>query len=103
MGVKLKYKYDRKLFRKYTCNAEEPKLTELQFADDAALLATTRDGAEEALHKDIEVAGDFSLTVSVPNTKLMVTGREATDTHRTPIPVGDEQIESVTEFSYVRT
>ena len=65
MGVRLKYKYDRKLFRKYTCNAEEPKLTELQFADDAALLATIRDGAEEALHKDIEVAGDFSLTVSV--------------------------------------
>ena len=32
----------------------------------------------------------------------MVTGREATDTHRTPIPAGDEQIESVTEFSYVR-
>ena len=101
VGVSLKYKHDRKLFRRYTRNAEESLLTELQFADDAALPATTREGAEEALRKYIEVAGDFGLTVSVPKTKLMVTGREATDTDRTPIPVGDEQIECVSEFSYL--
>ena len=36
VGVSLKYKHDRKLFRRYTRNAEESLLTELQFADDAA-------------------------------------------------------------------
>ena len=43
VGVSLKYKHDRKLFRRYTRNAEETKLTELQFADDAALLARSRE------------------------------------------------------------
>ena len=46
-----------------------PRCTELQFADDTA---TTRAGAEDALHKYIEAAADFGLTVSTPKTKLMV-------------------------------
>ena len=41
IGVHLKYKHDRKLFQRYTHNAEETRLNELQFADDAALLTTT--------------------------------------------------------------
>ena len=36
----------RKLFRWYTRNAEEVKVSEYQFADDVALLATTKRGAE---------------------------------------------------------
>ena len=60
-----------------------------------------KEGTEEALHKYSEVAGFFGLTVSVPKTKLMVTVREATDTDRTPITVGDEQVECVSEFSYL--
>ena len=101
VGLNLKYKHDRKLFRRYTRNAEETRLTELQFADDASLLARTREGAEEAIHKYMEVASDFGLSVSVPKTKLMVSGREATAEDRAPIPTGDEQVESVTEFSYL--
>ena len=101
VGLNLKYKHDRKLFRRYTRNAEETRLTELQFADDASLLARTREGAEEAIHKYMEVASDFGLSISVPKTKLMVSGREATAEDRAPIPTGDEQVESVTEFSYL--
>ncbi len=56
---------------------------------------------EEGLHKYIEVADEFGLTVSIRKTKLMVTGREATGEDRLPIPVGADQIESVTEFSYL--
>ena len=33
VGASLKYKHDWKLFRKYTHNAEETKLTEFQFAE----------------------------------------------------------------------
>ena len=36
----------RRLFRWYTSNAEETKVSECQFADDAALLATRKRGAE---------------------------------------------------------
>ena len=78
-------KHDQKLFRRYTRNADETGFTELQFADDAALLATTREGVEEALHKYMEAAADFGLTVSIPKT-LMVTGRKATARDRSPFP-----------------
>ena len=44
---------------------------------------------EEAARTYIDVAADFGLTVSVPKTKLMVTGRRVTPEDRTPIPVGD--------------
>ena len=41
-GIYLRYKHDKKLFRRYTRNALTTRLTECQFADDAALLATSR-------------------------------------------------------------
>ena len=100
VGVSLKYKHDQKLFRRYTRNAEETKLTELQFADDAALLARTSEGAEVAIQKYMEVASDFGLTVSVPKTKLLVSGREATAKDKAPIAAGDKQVKSVNELSY---
>ena len=101
MGLTLKCKYDQKLFRRYTRNAEETRLTELQFADDATLLAKTREGAENAIHMYMEVASDFGLTVNIPKTKQIVSGREARAVDNAPIPTGDEQIESVTEFTYL--
>ena len=48
-GVYLRHKDDGKLFRRYTRKSEVIQLNECQFADDAALLATTREGAERAL------------------------------------------------------
>ena len=42
----MKDKNDKKLFRRYTRNSCEKKITEWQFADDAAILASTRSGAE---------------------------------------------------------
>ena len=101
VGVNLNYKHDRKLFRRYTRNANQINLTELQFADDAALLASTREGAEEVARTYMEVASDLGLTVSVPKTKLMVTGRRATLEDKILIPVGASQIDCVDEFLYL--
>ena len=83
-GVYLRYKHDGKLFRRYTRNAQETKITECQFADDAALLATTRAGAERALREYVQAASDFGLIVSIPKTKIMATGREVTDEDASP-------------------
>ena len=47
--VQLKYKHDRKLLQRYTRNAEETQVNELQFTDDTALLTTTQTGAEKVL------------------------------------------------------
>ena len=46
IGIALWFKYDEKLFRRYTRNVDERKLTECLFADDGALLATSQDGAQ---------------------------------------------------------
>ena len=47
----------------------------------------------------MEVASDFGLTASVAKTKLMVSGREVTAEDKAPFAAGDEQVESVNEFS----
>ena len=48
VGMTIQYKLDRKLFIQYTKNASEKRVTECQFADDGAILASTRPGAEKA-------------------------------------------------------
>ena len=73
-------------------NAEETRLNELQFADDAALLTTSLSGAEKALQEYNLVASKFGLTVSMPKTKLTVTGREATEVDMAPINLGAEEV-----------
>lgn len=60
-------------------------------------------GAEGALYTYINIAVDFGLLVSIPKMKLMASGREAIADDRAPILVGDDQIESVTEFPYLRS
>ena len=45
IGVDLHFKYDEKLFRRYTRNAQVRLLTECLFTDDGALLATSRSGS----------------------------------------------------------
>ena len=62
---------DRKLFRPYTKNAREKRVTECQFADNSAILALTRPGAEKAALVYQQTTLDFGLTVSNPKTKHM--------------------------------
>ena len=56
-----------------------------------------------AIQKYMEVASDFGLTVSVPKTKVLVSGRKATAEDKAPIAAGDDQVESVNAFSYLRS
>ncbi len=86
VGIVWRYKLDQKLFRRYTRNACETQLMECQFADDAAILASTREGAETAMRAFVNIASDFGLQVSFPKTKLMVAGREVKDTRHRPTP-----------------
>lgn len=65
VGVTIKYKYDKKLFRRYTRNACERKLTECQFTDDAALFSSTRSDAEKAAVEYQQAGSDFGLSVSI--------------------------------------
>ena len=48
VGTCVLYKFDGKLFRRSTIGAHQAQIIECQFADDVALLVTTRSGAEKA-------------------------------------------------------
>ena len=71
VGMTMQYKLDRKLFRRYTRNASEKSVTECQFADESAILASTRSGAKRAALVYQQTSRDFGLTVSIPKTKHM--------------------------------
>ena len=100
-GIYLRYKLDKKLFRRYTRNADTLRLGECQFADDSALLATTRRGAKMATTQYMQVAKDFGLTLSIAKTKTMAVGREVTPEDRVPLNICQETIETVNEFPYL--
>ena len=72
MGVNLRYKYNHKLFRQYTRNAVEKKVTGCFFADDVAFLASTRSGAERNFREYQAVFTEFGLTLSIPKTMHLV-------------------------------
>ena len=100
-GILLNYKMDGKLFRRYTRNAKQAYLTEGQFADDAALLATTHKGAKIAMTEFASTASDFGLSVSFTKTKVMADGRETTEEDESPLSVGSEMVQNVKEFPYL--
>ena len=99
--ITLSYKYDQKLFRCCTRNASMRVLTECLFADDGALLASTRPGAERAVREYQATCGAFGLTASNPKTKHMVVGSLVEEEDREPIAVASEEVCSVDEFPYL--
>jgi len=95
VGIVAHYKYDHCLFRR---NALERLFTDCLFADDGALLASTRSGVA-CMYQ--QVSKNFGLTVSIPKTKHMTTGRLTDDSERDPIALEGGGVESVNEFPYL--
>ena len=98
VGITIKYKQDKKLCRKYTKNAREKKITECQFADDAALLSSSRSGVEKAAMKYQQTNRECGLTVSIPKTRHKITGRLVEENYRTPVALEGGDIEMVMSF-----
>ena len=101
VGVTVQYKQDKKLFRRYTKNVNKQKISECLFADDGALLASSRSGAETAATVYQETSRKFGLTVNTIKTKHMVVGREATSSDEESLPVHGGTIASVNQFPYL--
>ncbi len=76
-------------------------MTECQFADDIALLATTREGAEIASREYQSTARDFGLNVSTVKTKFMVVSCDVSEADLEPINVEGGEIEHVNKFQYL--
>ena len=68
--------------------------TELQFADDAALLGFSREQIERVVQVLDEVATKWGLTFSIPKTKLLVAGR-CNEEDMQPIVINEAPIEVV--------
>ena len=81
VGIYLRYKHDGKLFRRSLRSAEEVWLTECQFADDAALLATTREGAERAMEEYLRT-GNRRLWPECEHTQNQTDGDRERDNRR---------------------
>ena len=101
MGTYLRYKLDHQPFRQSTRNAEECHLNECQFADNAALLATTRAGAEQALASYVAVAATYGLRVSLPKTELLVVGHDVKEEDKASIHLKHGSIDYMDEFCYL--
>ena len=101
VGIDLRYKKDKKLFRRGTRNADQEKIIECLFADDGAIISATRPAAERAGLKYQAASTSFGLTVSIAKTKHMAVGREATESDKAPITVMGGKIEVVEEFPYL--
>ncbi len=75
--------------------------SECQFADNIALLATTRAAAEEVTRKYQATARDFGLTASIDKTKCMAVGSDVNEIGLEPISVNNGMVEHVNEFQYL--
>ena len=75
------------------------KVTETQFADDAALYATSKVAFESAAAAGYEkVASDFRVQLSLEKTKGMAVGQEV---DVTPVQVKGGSLNIVDHFSYL--
>ena len=86
-GVPVKYKIGRRLVGDRTAKSRLSllRVTESQFADDAALYSPSRTAFEESTSSLIACASEWGLTVSVAKTKGMIVG----DGDCSSVPVGD--------------
>ena len=100
-GVNVRFKISRKLIGDRTAKSHLSTVTatESQFADDAALYATTRPVFETMTSMFIPCARRWGLTVSIQKTKGMAVGHHAL---RTPLLVSEtDTIEIVNDFPYL--
>ena len=66
-----------------------------------ALLATSREAAEEAIRTYQQTAKAFGLTLSTTKTKFMVVGHGVTEEEKLPITVEGGMVEHVEHFQYL--
>ena len=101
-GVTVRYRHGRKLVGDRTAKSrlDLVRVTESQFADDAAVYATSRDTFESAIVGFVDAASKRGLTVSIAKTKGMVIGSHCTPTDILPVQL-EGPIEIVQEFTYL--
>ena len=89
------YKCGGKLVGERTRRPSMMTVTELQFADDVAVVSATRDSIVRAANVLDEVTSQWGLTMSMSKTKLLVVGEPRVEEDLQPINIRGESIEAV--------
>ena len=76
-------------------------MTELSFADDAAIVTSSRVDLVKATVELNKIVTACGLTISIPKTKFLVAGSGIVQSDLDPIIVGDGSIASVLSFCYL--
>ena len=75
------------------------KWGDVKFADDTAIVSTSKDKIIHAMNALFSVTGRWGLTISVPKTKAMVVSR--TDSMQPELQLDSASAEMVNEFKYL--
>ena len=102
LGVDILYKCGGKLIGERTRSPQTAKVNELLFADDAAVVSTTRGKMERAAQFLGEETTEWGLTISIPKTKMLVAGKSSVnEADLRAISIGGEEVETVNAFQYL--
>ena len=99
-GLDIRYRYDGGLFniKRLSAKTRTRFITELQYADDCALVANTLQQLQEMLNTYTWAYEALGLKLNIDKTKIMCTPPED---HNNAIKIGEELLEYVAEFNYL--
>ena len=102
-GVNMLYKIGRKLVGDRTAKSrlKEARVTETQFADDAALYSMSRSGFVASATGFVATARDWGLTVSTTKTKAMIVDQSLHESDMRPVQVDGGAFDIVDSFAYL--
>ena len=98
LGVKILYKCSGKLVGERTRAPMSSLVTELCFADDAVVTASTREDITKATVELQQVTAECGLTFSFHKTKLMVAGTGILESDVAPLCIGGSVVDTVPSF-----
>ena len=73
-------------------------MTKLSFADDAAIVTSSKEDLVKTTAELNTIVTACGLTISIPKTKFLVAGSGIVQGDLDPIVIGDESITSVSSF-----
>ena len=100
LGVKLLYKCGVKLVGEKTRAPISSLVTELCFANDAAVTASTQEDITKTIVELQQVIAECDLTISFPKTKPMTAGTGIIESDMVPLCIGSNVVDTVMSFRW---
>ena len=100
-GIPIQFSINGNLFSKPARQSTAAIINDIEYADDAVLLAEDRPGAEKCLETFCTVASSFGLCVNAAKTKFLVAGSQVNMPDRADMNVNGDTVEHVPSFIYL--